>query len=411
MRIRLGLAVIFSISVVSVASARPPESQEPKPPPKEPSFVNKLKAKLRKAVEKDGDRKSFKKTKNGGSGVRGYATPSGPRREKRTPKEPSTLNKVKNRFRKWVEGDRKKTYKKTKNGGPGVRGYAAEAPPERPDGDFICREAIAGAEVRMGVASVAALDALTALTRAAGIQDAPKIYQGDVSTAIAAILDGRRVIIYSPEFVRMLEQATDREAWVAYSVLAHELGHHVNGHTLGGHGDGWLQELQADYYSGFALARLGASREDARAALLAWSDVTSEVAGTVDHPPLEARLEHVDKGWREGAAQAARPADAKTQRAPSLYDDDLEAAARAAAKNGGETDALTRQGYANLEKAGRLIKKNNPGAARSYLYKAQVAPKLKTVATWWLCRSYALQNNPLEAEDCFSREGIDPAGP
>ncbi|MEM9024266.1 MAG: M48 family metalloprotease, partial [Bacteroidota bacterium] len=57
------------------------------------------------------------------------------------------------------------------------------------------------------------------------------IVEGDVSTALAYIKDNKRYIAYNPAFIRKLRTKT-RTDWGAVSVLAHEIGHHLSGHTL-----------------------------------------------------------------------------------------------------------------------------------------------------------------------------------
>lgn len=53
----------------------------------------------------------------------------------------------------------------------------------------------------------------------------------DVSNA-AAVIDGEtRYLLYNQEFIRRVKAVT-RTDWAAISIMAHEIGHHLNGHTL-----------------------------------------------------------------------------------------------------------------------------------------------------------------------------------
>lgn len=409
-----GLSKLVVAAALSIALVAPEAAQAGDPPPSK-NVVTRLKNAFVKHVNKNS--KGKKKTKNskGSFGVRGYATTNGPKVDKPRKKEASTINKMKHKFRKWAN-DRpgaKKDTQRPKNGGSGVRGYTSRNETPTPsNGDYLCRAAVADGEVRIGVASVAALNAVRQLAKAGGIQDIPKIYRGEVGSAIAVILEGQRAIIYNPSFLDMLNN--EDSAWIAYSVLAHELGHHANGHTFDGHADSWLQEMQADYYSGYVIGRLGGSQNDAKSALQAWAVVTSQTDSTALHPPVNERLNQVEKGWREGSAGAgsksAPDAPKSAKQAPSVWGGDLEAAAQAKLDDPALTDVLERQGYENLREAGKLINKKYEGAARSLLFKAESVPNLSEVSKWWICRTYAIGNNPLRAEDCFKEYGIDPAG-
>ena len=57
------------------------------------------------------------------------------------------------------------------------------------------------------------------------------ITSGKVATAMAYIKGWKRYIAYNPDFIFRIRNAT-RTDWAAVSVLAHEIGHHLSGHTL-----------------------------------------------------------------------------------------------------------------------------------------------------------------------------------
>ena len=105
-----------------------------------------------------------------------------------------------------------------------------------------------------------------------------------------------RLIVYDPEWLQDLERQTDE--WGPISVMAHEVGHHLLGHTVFGRGSNPPNELDADFFSGFILQRLGASLESAQAA--EW--VIGDEYGSPSHPPRSERLEAIAMGWRDAAA-------------------------------------------------------------------------------------------------------------
>jgi hypothetical protein len=141
---------------------------------------------------------------------------------------------------------------------------------------------------------------LAEVAGASGVGDIPMIYRARVAAAHAVFVDGRAAIVYNPGF---LDEVVERAGtpWAAVSVIAHELGHHHYGHS---HdpidtlpvGARHTHELEADYFSGYALARMGASLEEAEAAQAALFSVDSSPT----HPDSASRLEAITEGWLEG---------------------------------------------------------------------------------------------------------------
>ena len=105
-----------------------------------------------------------------------------------------------------------------------------------------------------------------------------------------------RVIIYDPEFLRDIERRTDE--WGPISIMAHEVAHHLQGHSVHGGGSNPPDELDADFFSGFILQKLGASLESAQAAMR----LLASPRGSSTHPPRRERLEYIARGWRKAAA-------------------------------------------------------------------------------------------------------------
>ena len=111
-----------------------------------------------------------------------------------------------------------------------------------------------------------------------------------------------RVILYDPEFLLWIESQTDE--WGPISVMAHEVAHHLLGHTAFGMGSNPPYELDADFFTGFILNRLGASLEQAQAAMR----LIASTSGSWSHPPRDERLDTIELGWnkaREGVVVSA----------------------------------------------------------------------------------------------------------
>ena len=109
-------------------------------------------------------------------------------------------------------------------------------------------------------------------------------------------LSGCRVIVYDPEFLLDIERRTDE--WGPISIMAHEVAHHLQGHTVFAEGSRPPNELDADFFSGFILQKLGASLESAQAAMR----LVASPEGSSSHPPRRERLEYIARGWRRAAA-------------------------------------------------------------------------------------------------------------
>jgi hypothetical protein len=149
-------------------------------------------------------------------------------------------------------------------------------------------------------ASAYAAFLLGEMVSAAGAPVAPEIFRGPVDSARAVIIDGREAILYNPVF---LEEVTERAGteWAAASVIAHELGHHYYGHAHdAAHGlpPGVVREreLEADYFSGYVLARMGAAARDAEAA----QEILFDEAPSETHPGSQDRMRAILAGWADG---------------------------------------------------------------------------------------------------------------
>jgi hypothetical protein len=110
---------------------------------------------------------------------------------------------------------------------------------------------------------------------------------------------GERFIFYNALFMQKLKERTS-EQWSLVSVIAHELGHHVAFHTEL-RGNDHKYELEADYFSGFVLRRLGATLDQSLAAMRS----ISPKEATPTHPALDERLQVITLGWTDAGTQGA----------------------------------------------------------------------------------------------------------
>jgi hypothetical protein len=149
----------------------------------------------------------------------------------------------------------------------------------------------------IGPGTPLALRQVAAIQQAIGY-DAPLLVVqagGGNAFAMRDPQSGRPVIGYNPQFLFQLLQLGGEAA--PTSVLAHEVGHHANGDTTwrGIEQHPWQRELGADFVSGLALARLGASPEEATRALRAMFNL-----GSPSHPDTPRRVQAVLSGWQQG---------------------------------------------------------------------------------------------------------------
>jgi hypothetical protein len=116
--------------------------------------------------------------------------------------------------------------------------------------------------------------------------------QNGINNAYATMQNGQRWIVYDNEFLEKIDYMTGSK-WSSISVLAHEMGHHYRNHVIDGKGSTPAKELEADFFSGYIMARLGATLDEAKAAM---QKIASD-QGSSSHPPKAERLTAITQGW------------------------------------------------------------------------------------------------------------------
>lgn len=143
-------------------------------------------------------------------------------------------------------------------------------------------------------------EATTNILNYIGLPPDFKVVQLDIPNVIAYTKHGERYIGYNPVFIQRLRIQTETD-WSAYSVLAHEIGHHLAGHTEKNGKTNPGNELVADHFSGFILQRMGATLEQAESALLSLEKIGG-ISDTIHHPPIRSRITSLAEGWMQAAA-------------------------------------------------------------------------------------------------------------
>lgn len=150
-------------------------------------------------------------------------------------------------------------------------------------------------------------DALQKIMAVTGISSRFVLSQcNDISNCLATSYNGIRYIVYDKDFMSDISNRTN--SWSNISILAHEIGHHVNGHSLdlvlystGSVSPPTLKEskemeLEADEFSGFVLSKLGATLKEAQQAISLISDNSDDTHST--HPSKDKRLAAIERGYK-----------------------------------------------------------------------------------------------------------------
>ena len=118
------------------------------------------------------------------------------------------------------------------------------------------------------------------------------ILKGD-NTAFAALDNDRRILGIDVGFLDRINRKAGTE-WAAISVIAHEVGHHIEGFSPGNR---LRRELNADYWSGQVLQRLGSSKSAAISAIIEFGTDHD----TYSHPNKWDRAKKISQGWADAS--------------------------------------------------------------------------------------------------------------
>jgi hypothetical protein len=141
-----------------------------------------------------------------------------------------------------------------------------------------------------------------------GLQANFELKQADVLNIEASISHRKRYILYNPAFITSITNLT-KDKWAAIALLAHEVGHHLNGHTIGKTGSTPALELQADEFAGFILYKLGATLQQSQSVM----NYIARREGSRTHPSKNSRIQAIEKGWTKATGLEGMTAAIKTQ--------------------------------------------------------------------------------------------------
>ncbi|MDA0317649.1 MAG: M48 family metalloprotease [Bacteroidetes bacterium] len=133
----------------------------------------------------------------------------------------------------------------------------------------------------------------------------------NINNAVATSFKGIRYILYDREFMNSINYGNN---WGNIFVLAHEVGHHINGHSLDlvlyaadaiepqSLAQSRQDELEADEFAGFILAKLGGALSAAEQSIYSISSNRDDTYST--HPSRDKRLAAVKNGFSKASSSS-----------------------------------------------------------------------------------------------------------
>lgn len=129
----------------------------------------------------------------------------------------------------------------------------------------------------------------------------------DIRNALAVTFKGERLILFDEVFMSKITELSNN--WSNLFILAHEVGHHINGHTrdfllapiLDDYSldDRRKEELEADEFASFIVSKLGASYSNIEETIFLISNNESDQYST--HPSYDKRIAAVKKGFERAS--------------------------------------------------------------------------------------------------------------
>ena len=185
-----------------------------------------------------------------------------------------------------------------------------------------------------------------------------EIRQANIENAAAVAYGGKRYVLYNPNFINALDRRTGNK-WASISVLAHEVGHHLKGHTVSGQGSHPTAELEADEFSGYALRKMGASLADAQATM----QLIANQNASSTHPGKSSRLAAIENGWKSAGGQVTNRDVAKPKQ-PTRPAQTPGGTTRYPTSSGGSTGSAVLQTVINI--LGQVLFKSDQNSYSKY---------------------------------------------
>src|SRR5205807_7071622 len=122
----------------------------------------------------------------------------------------------------------------------------------------------------------------------------------NVPQVFAAENGNERLLLYNLFVLDNFEKSGRRD-WRIAVVIAHQIGHHANRHSLELERHMRLEiELEADRFAGYLLFQLGATLEDIKIASTAFASTQANT----NYPDRTARVAAITEGWHDARVEA-----------------------------------------------------------------------------------------------------------
>lgn len=182
-----------------------------------------------------------------------------------------------------------------------------------------------------------------------------EVLEAPVANAVAVImLDDHkvpeRVIAFNPDFIDAVRQQTDQSRWAPMSIMAHEIGHHLSGHTITASGSRPAIELEADKFSGYVLYKMGAPLAAATTAIKTFGSDTDQPT----HPSKRRRVAAITQGWQAACRQAGGNCDSGAAATPNTGPDKTPAVSTASLPTPSDTTIPFKYGRFVVDETGKL---------------------------------------------------------
>lgn len=127
-----------------------------------------------------------------------------------------------------------------------------------------------------------------------------KNYNNCSAVCINNNIGQERFIQFDKAFLELYEKRTQNR-WFVFGVLAHEIGHHLNGHTIEGVGSRPNKEIEADEFAGFVMKKMGATLMETQGIF----SFLNETDGPPTHPVRAKRYAAIKRGWDKAAGKVS----------------------------------------------------------------------------------------------------------
>ena len=138
---------------------------------------------------------------------------------------------------------------------------------------------------------------LQEIINATGLHTSFELKEANVLNIEASVSHRKRYILYNPAYITSLNKIS-KSKWAVMALLAHEVGHHLNGHTIRKGGSRPALELEADEFAGFILHKLGATLAQSQNVMY----YIAKAKESKTHPSKNSRLLAIEKGWNKASA-------------------------------------------------------------------------------------------------------------